>query len=105
MWIPTPIYERIPQFWLLLGLLFMSSGTYLGFEYTLSFVYFIVGFVCAMWSIRLFVMRMRHRKLPESALEQVSPAEQQPAEAQQPELHQADDLQADDLSEGAGTPA
>ena len=69
MWIPTPIYERIPQFWLLLGLLFMSSGTYLGFEYTLSFVYFIVGFVCAMWSIRLFVMRMRHRKLPQSALE------------------------------------
>ena len=46
MWLPTPIYERIPQFWLLLGLLFMSSGTYLGFDYSLSFVYFGVGFAC-----------------------------------------------------------
>ena len=26
MWIPTPIYERLPQFWLLLGLLFMASA-------------------------------------------------------------------------------
>ncbi len=61
MWIPTPIYERIPQFWLLLGLLFMSSGTYLGFDYWLTFVYFGFGFVCALWSIRIFVMRAIHR--------------------------------------------
>ena len=61
MWIPTPIYERIPQFWLLLGLLFMSSGTYLGFDYNLSFLYFGVGFVCCVWSLCIFTMRLRHR--------------------------------------------
>jgi len=62
MWIPTPVYERIPQFWLLLGLLFMSSGTYLGFDYSLSFVYFGVGFVCCIWSLWIFSMRLRNRE-------------------------------------------
>lgn len=61
MWIPTPIYERIPQFLLLLGLLFMSSGTYLGFDYKLSFLYFGVGFVCCIWSLWIFTMRLKHR--------------------------------------------
>jgi hypothetical protein len=61
MWIPTPIYERIPQFWLLLGLLFMSSGTYLGFDYKLSFLYFGVGFACCVWSLSIFTMRLKHR--------------------------------------------
>ena len=62
MWIPTPVYERIPQFWLLLGLLFMSSGTYLGFDYSLSFLYFGVGFVCCIWSLWIFSMRLRNRE-------------------------------------------
>jgi hypothetical protein len=62
MWLPAPVYERIPQFWLLLGLLFMSSGTYLGFDYELSFVYFGVGFTCVVWGACVFVMRLRHRK-------------------------------------------
>ena len=62
MWIPTPVYERIQQFWLLLGLLFMSSGTYLGFDYSLSFVYFGVGFVCCIWSLWIFSMRLRNRE-------------------------------------------
>ena len=62
MWIPTPIYERIPQFWLLLGLLFMSSGLYLGFDYQLTFLYFGTGVVCFVWSIRIFVMRLIYRR-------------------------------------------
>lgn len=61
MWLPTPIYERVPQFYLLLGLLFMSSGTYLGFDYALSFGYFAVGFACVVWSITVYVKRARYR--------------------------------------------
>jgi hypothetical protein len=61
MWLPTPIYERIPQFWLLLGLLFMTSGTYLGFDFSLSFFYFGVGLFCVIWSISKFVMRSHNR--------------------------------------------
>lgn len=64
MRLPPPLYERIPQFWLLLGLLFMSSGTYLGFDYSLSFVYFGVGIVCIIWSVAVFVKRSRFRTDP-----------------------------------------
>ena len=64
MWLPTPIYERVPQFWILLGLLFMSSGTYLGFDYALSFLYFAVGFACTVWSVSIYVKRARYRNNP-----------------------------------------
>jgi hypothetical protein len=64
MWLPTPVYERIPQFWLLIGLLFMSSGLYLGFDYDLSFVYFGVGAICVVWSALIFVKRLRYRNDP-----------------------------------------
>ncbi len=67
MWIPTPIYERIPQFWILIGLLFMTSGTYLGFDYSLSFVYFGVGFGCCIWSIWVFTRRLRSREQDKEA--------------------------------------
>ena len=61
MWIPTPIYERIPQCWLLLGLLFMSSGVYLGFDYGLTFLYFGTGVFCVVWGARIFMMRHIYR--------------------------------------------
>jgi hypothetical protein len=64
MWLPTPIYERIPQFWLLLGLLFVSSGLYLGFDYRLSFAYLFVGALCVAWSVTVLVRRSRFRNKP-----------------------------------------
>ena len=70
MWIPTPIYERIPQFWLLLGLLFMSAGTYIGFDLWLSFVYYGVGVICCLWSMFIFTKRLTARKPDEEAVEQ-----------------------------------
>jgi len=76
MWIPAPIYERIPQFWFLLGLLFMSSGVYLGFDYQLTFVYFGTGFVCAAWGIRIFVMRLIYRRKPQEQQVQAEPVDQ-----------------------------
>ena len=69
MWFPTPIYERIPQFWLLLGLLFMSSGTYLSFDYELSFAYFGLGFTCCAWSIWIFTKRFFNRNSPQPVQE------------------------------------
>jgi len=62
MWSSTPIYERVPQFWLLLGLLFMSSGSYLSFDYSLSFLYFGVGIICAAWSMWIFSFRAVTRR-------------------------------------------
>ncbi len=63
MWLPTPVYERIPQFLFLLGLLFMSAGTYIGFDYQLTFFYFGVGFGCSTWGLCIFAMRRRARKV------------------------------------------
>ena len=89
MWLPTPVYERVPQFWLLLGLLFMSSGTYLGFDYSLSFVYFGVGFVCCIWSLWIFSMRLASRK----------------DQRQHPLLEKAEDQQAEDADAAGVEPA
>lgn len=62
MWIPAPIYERIPQFWFLLGLLFISAGLYLGFEFVLSFYYCALGGLCCVYAAAIFVMRLNYRQ-------------------------------------------
>ncbi len=61
MWPPTPIYERIPGVWFLLGLLFNATGLYLGFEYSLSFWYMMIGWFCCAYGVALFVFRLRER--------------------------------------------
>ena len=84
MWLPTPIYERVPQFWLLLGLLFISSGVYLGFDYRLSFAYVFVGAICIAWSVTILIRRSRFRSKPFKTMvgdeEPAPPAEQAQAE-------------------------
>lgn len=78
MWLPTPIYRRVPQFWLLLGLLFMSSGTYLGFDHALTKVYFGTGIICCVWGGWIFTMRLRNRRTLKEARKHPAP-EAQPA--------------------------
>ncbi len=53
----TIIFERLPMVWFLLGLLFNAAGLYLGFEYTLSFVYLIVGWLCCAYGLAIFALR------------------------------------------------
>ena len=67
MWLPKTVYERVPQYWLLLGLLFMSSGMYLGFGYRLSYFYFGIGLICALWSMWTFSVRLRSRTTSQHA--------------------------------------
>ena len=64
MWLPGPFYERVPQFWLMLGLLFIATGTYLGFDYEFTFLYIGVGLVCVVWSIGVVVVRSKNRHNP-----------------------------------------
>ena len=61
MWSPTPIYERVPQVWFLLGLLFITTGLYLGFEFVQSFWYMAVGCFCCAFGVALFVLRLGER--------------------------------------------
>ena len=62
MWLPASIYERVPQFWFLIGLLFISAGLYIGFEYVLTAYYVGLGLLCCACGIGVFLLRLRHRK-------------------------------------------
>jgi len=61
MWLPTPVYERVPQFWFLLGLLFIANGLYLGINFPISLVYIAIGLLCCAYGIGIAVVRMRYR--------------------------------------------
>lgn len=62
MWLPTPVYERLPHFLLLVGLIFMSTVMYLGVSHPQTPVYFGAGFFCSLWSLVIFEMRLRSRR-------------------------------------------
>jgi hypothetical protein len=62
MWIPTPVYEKVPQFWLLIGLLFIAAGLYIGFEYVLTIYYVGLGVACCGYGIGIHVLRLRNRQ-------------------------------------------
>ena len=51
----SDLIERAPMVWLLLGLLIISGGLYLGFDNALSFVYLFVGGFCSVYGIVLFI--------------------------------------------------
>ena len=64
MWIPTPLYEKAPHYWLFLGLLLTVSGIYLGFEVSRSYLYLglTTGLASCAWSIRTYWQRAMHRE-------------------------------------------
>ena len=43
----SDIFERLPQVWVLVGLLIISSGLYLGFDYSI---------ICTVYGLALFVL-------------------------------------------------
>jgi hypothetical protein len=68
----TIVFERLPMVWLLLGLLFIAAGLYLGFEYKLTFVYLIVGAFCSLYGLLLFIF-LRIERPRKSATSTLSP--------------------------------
>ena len=67
MWLPTPVYERLPQFFFLLGLLFIANGLYLGFDFSIAYVYFGFGLWCSAYGVGIFVVRLVRRSNAENA--------------------------------------
>ena len=61
MWLPTPIYQRIPAFWLVMGTLFLMLGLYIGFHFALIYVYLGLGVVCIVRGIWVHLIRQRYR--------------------------------------------
>lgn len=62
MWLPTPIYERTPQLWLLMALLFVVLGAYIGFDYTLTYFYVLLGLICGVRGVHILRMRKAYRR-------------------------------------------
>ena len=73
MWPPKPIYERFPQVWFLLGLLFVTTGLYLGFDVSYSFLYVMIGFFCCVFGVALFSLRFFERPRTQAAAEPRKP--------------------------------
>jgi len=67
MWLPTSIYERIPQFYVLAGLLLITDGLYLGFDNPFSFFYFGLGIASVTYGVWLFILRINYRKAKRAA--------------------------------------
>jgi hypothetical protein len=61
MQLVSDIFERLPQVWILLGLLFIAGGLYLGFDYSLVFIYLGIGLVCFMYGVVLFFFLLREK--------------------------------------------
>jgi len=62
MWLPTPVYERIPQFYVLLGMLFFSNGLYLGVEFEITLYYLGAGILSFLYGIGVFLTRLIRRQ-------------------------------------------
>lgn len=67
MWLPTPVYEKAPHYWLLLGLLFIVVGMYLGYARDPIFIYtgIAVGVACCAWGIRVLAKRAKRSEEPD----------------------------------------
>ncbi|KPK56218.1 MAG: hypothetical protein AMS22_02040 [Thiotrichales bacterium SG8_50] len=79
MWLPTPIYERTPQLWLLMAVLFVVLGSYIGFAYPLTYFYVALGIVCAIRGVRVLRMRRTYRQAIIEAVENVEESFAEPA--------------------------
>lgn len=66
MWIPKPIYDHAPSFWLLLGVLFLAGGIYLDFPDALRAAYFVFATFCFSHAAWTFFARRRNRRLAEA---------------------------------------
>ena len=98
MWIPTPVYERIPQFWFLLGLLFIANGLYIGLDFAAAFGYGALGLICCAYGVGIEVMRSRYRsnKSADDTVETAETAESaEPIEAVDTASQEADAPETD----------
>ncbi len=89
MWLPDSIYDRVPQFWLLMGLLFFAFGLYLGFEFELIFVYLGLGVFCVGRSIWIYKIRAQYRKLTFTTIQQAPQSVDREDRSQEPPAHTA----------------
>ena len=72
MWLPTKLYERLPLWWILVGLVFMLSSLYLGLDYGAAYGYLGLGVACSVFGLIITLWRSQHRN-DKNANEQPTP--------------------------------
>ncbi len=60
MWLPTKLYERLPLWWILVGLVFMLSALYLGLDYGPAYGYLGLGVGCSIFGLIITIWRSKH---------------------------------------------
>ena len=61
MWLPEPIYERLPHAYILIGILFITGTLYIGLEAAMAAFYFSLGFVRLLSGFVVFLRRRTER--------------------------------------------
>lgn len=74
MWLPSELYERLPLWWILVGLVFMLSALYLGLDYGAAYGYLGLGVGCSVFGLLITIWRAQHRS-EKAANEQTDAAE------------------------------
>ena len=71
MWIPKPLYERAPAYWLWIGLFLIVVGIYLGIEVARWYLYLglIVGGASCVWGFRTLSQRAMRREQAQESTE------------------------------------
>jgi len=62
MWLPTSVYERVPQFWFLIGVFFILGGIYLGPDHPVAFMYIVIGILSAALGVAVAMHRAKYRR-------------------------------------------
>lgn len=69
MWLPKPIYEKTPQLWLLMAVLFVALGLYIGIAHKFTILYVLLGLFCAGRGIQVWRMRRHFRRVTREGAE------------------------------------
>ena len=62
MRLSVEFFERAPMVWLLLGLLMIACGLYLGFDHPLTIYYMLIGIACSLYGPLLFAFKRREQR-------------------------------------------
>ena len=64
MHIPEKYYERIPQFYFIVGVLLLANSYYLGIDNFAAYFYMAFGFVSLLYAVGVKKARERNRNYP-----------------------------------------
>jgi hypothetical protein len=60
--IPEKYYERIPQFYFIVGILLLANAAYMGFENFAAYFYLGFGMVSILYAVGVQNARTKHRE-------------------------------------------